>query len=123
MESVSAATLARLRVCLAAGRAPSPALVADAIDCLEKISDAGAIRARRDALIRRAALLLPDARPHRKAFMLAQEAKAMARTWHLLQAREPDSAYGTPRDCLHAAALLSRLPESSRQFYRVIRSE
>ena len=123
MEGGAAGTLARLRVCLAAGRSPSPELLADTIAHLELFSDAAELRAKRDALIRRAALLLPAAPPHRKAYLLAQDAKAMTRTWHLLRSREPAAPYGTPRDCLHAAGLLARLPASQRQFYRVLISE
>ena len=122
MQSGAADTLARLRVCLAAGRPPSPDLLADTIAQLAQFSDAADLRAKRDALIRRAALLLPDAPPHRKAAQLALEAKAMARTWHVLQSREPLPPYETPRECLHAAALRSRLPESQRQFYRVLQA-
>ena len=116
-------TLTRLRVCLEAGRPPSPDLLSDAIECLSQYSDAADARSRRDALIRRAALLLPPSPAHRKATLLAREAKILARTWNVLRSREPSLPYCTPRDCLHAAGLLARLPASQRQFYRVLISQ
>jgi hypothetical protein len=122
VASLTVDTLARLRVCRDAGRPLPTDLLDDAIACLERGADAAQLRARRDALLRRAALLLPPAPPHRLAAMLAAEAKAMARTWHILRAHEPAPPYCTPRACLHAAALCARLPESQRQFYRVLRS-
>jgi hypothetical protein len=117
-----AETLARLRVCKAAGVPVPPDLRDEAIDCLERACDASLARQRRDELIRRAALLIPDTSAYRAAEALAAEAKVMARTWHILQARPAAEQLCTPRDCLHAAALLGRLPESARQFYRVLRA-
>lgn len=122
MTSHLATTLARLRVCRAAGVAISPELRDEVIECLERLADASLARARRDELIRRAALLIPDASAYSRASRLAAEAKVMARTWHILQSRPAAEQLDTPRDCLHAAALLSRLPESARQFYRVLQA-
>lgn len=115
-------TLARLRVCRDAGRALPADLIDDAIVHLERIEDAAVMRARRDALIRRAALLLPPGPPYQLATMLAREARALSRTWHVLQTREPKMPYQTVRDCLHAAALRASLPASQRQFYRVLQA-
>lgn len=121
MGSTTADTLARLRVCKAAGLPVSQDLLNDAVECLERVTDAALFRAKRDELIRRAALLLPVAAPYHQAAALVGEAKAMARTWHLLRTLPPAKILTTPRDCLHAARLLAELPESQRQFYRVLR--
>lgn len=122
MASQVADTVARLRVCRDAGVPVPPALRDDAIACLEDTIDAALLRTSRDDLIRRAALLLPFGTPHQKATALADEAQAMSRTWHLLRSRPPAVTFTTPRDCLHAAALRAKLPESQRQFYRVLRA-
>lgn len=122
MTSLASDTLARLRVCRASGVPVPPDLHDDAIECIARITDATIMREKRDALIRRAALLLPAGPPHKKAAALAGEAKAMARTWHHLRARQPGDALDTPRACLHAAALRAPLPASQRQFYRVLRA-
>lgn len=122
LATLAANTLARLRVCRDAGQAIPSDLVADAITCLEAVADAAVLRVKRDELIRRASLLMPPAPPHRLAEVLAAEAKAMARTWPILRARQPREPYQAPRDCLHAAALLAPLPSSQRQFYRVLRA-
>lgn len=120
MGSITADTLARLRVCQAAGLPVPDDLLSDAVECLEKVTDAALLRARRDELIRRAALLLPDATPYQQAAALATEAKAMSRTWHLLCQQSPGQSLSTPRECLHAARLLAVLPTSHRQFYRLL---
>ena len=121
LGSLIADTVARLRVCQAAGLPVTDDLLSDAVECLERVTDAALLRARRDELIRRAALLLPVAGPYQQAATLAGEAKAMARTWHLLRSTPPAVPLSTPRDCLHAARLLADLPESQRQFYRLLR--
>lgn len=120
MGSLIADTVARLRVCQAAGLPVSDELLNDAVECLERVTDAALLRAKRDELIRRAALLLPVATPYQKATALAGEAKAMDRTWHLLRSVPPAQPLSTPRECLHAARLLADLPESQRQFYRLL---
>jgi hypothetical protein len=117
-----ATTLARLRVCKAAGVAISPELRDEVIVCLERVADASLARRRRDELIRRAALMIPGDSPYFRASRLAEEAKVMARTWHILQGRQASEQLHTPRDCLHAAALLCKLPKSARQFYRVLQA-
>lgn len=120
MSSRASETLARLRVCRAAGLPVPPDLHDAAIECLERISDATILREQRDSLIRRAALLLPPQSKHQVAAALATESRAMYRTWHVLRAREPREPLNTTRDCLHAAALRAKLPQSQRQFYRVL---
>lgn len=117
-------TLARLRVCRDAACQVPPDLVIDAIAVIERSLHTETLRARRDELIRRAALLLPDteARPYTRAGMLLQEARAMNRTWHILRAQPPQLDQCTPRACLHAARLCAPLPESQRHFYRVLAS-
>lgn len=113
-------TLARLRVCRDAGRSAPPDLIADAVDAIEGFLRTDTLRDRRDALIRRAALLLPDGRPYTRAGLLLQESRAMNRTWHILRQSPPEPVLATPRDCLHAARLIAPLPESQRHFYRVL---
>lgn len=114
-------TIARLRVSVAAGMPPPPELVADVLEFLERDEGAANLRAKRDSLIRRAAMLLPPDREYAKAACLASEAKAMQRTWHLLREREAEASPATVRGCLHAAALHEDLPQSHRQFYRVLK--
>lgn len=122
MGALVADTLARLRVCRDAGLSAPPDLRDAAIECLERYADAEQARAQRDSLIRRAALLLPPAAPYRNAGVLACEAKAMNRRWHELRTRPPQQPFGSLRDYLHAARLLSELPSSQRQFYRVLQA-
>ncbi|MFC3715593.1 hypothetical protein ACFONC_05460 [Luteimonas soli] len=120
MGTIVGDTLARLRVCRDSGLATPPELRDAAIECLERYADAEQVRAQRDTLIRRAALLLPPAAPYRTAGVLACEARAMNRRWHELRTKLPQQPFGSPRDYLHAARLLSELPTSQRQFYRVL---
>ena len=118
--ATAADTLARLRVCRDAGRHVPPDLLCDAIVVMERFVHTGMLRQQRDALIRRASLLLPEGRPYTRAGQLLQEARTMNRTWHILKERMPDPEPASPRACLHAAQLLEPLPESQRHFYRVI---
>lgn len=117
---LSAITLARIRTLNAAGIAWPADLRADVERCLEGQADDAAQRKLRDELIRRAALLLPPAASFGRAGMLAQEAKALARTWRTRGAQRAPDTPATPRECLHAAAQLAELPRSQRQFYRVL---
>lgn len=117
---LAATTLARIRTCDAAGIAWSADMRADVVRCLEGIVDTSEQRRLRDELIRRAALLLPPNAPYQQAGMLALEAKAMARTWHVRGQGRAPAAPATPRECLHAAAQLAQLPRSQRQFHRVL---
>ncbi|TXH66599.1 MAG: hypothetical protein E6Q88_11685 [Lysobacteraceae bacterium] len=122
MASRAAETLARLRVCRDAGLPVLPELAADAIEVIEQFLYAAELRDRRDAMIRRAALLLPDpdAKPYTRAGLLLQEARAMNRTWNILRSKPPENELSTPRACLHAARLYAELPGSQRHFYRVL---
>jgi hypothetical protein len=110
-------TLSRLRVCRDAGRAPDSALLADAISLLELTAGASSLRARRNEHIRRAAALLDGSRWERSLDLLNASAM-LARCWDRLRCSAPES--GTVRGELHSAALLADLPESRRQFYRVL---
>jgi hypothetical protein len=112
-------TIARLRVCKAAGVPVCPELIAAALDHLERDEGMAKLRARRDALIRRAALFLPSESPYKQAARLAGEAKAMNRLLRTKRSLDPDPA--TIQGCLHAAAMIDHLPTSHRQFYRVLR--
>lgn len=113
-------TAARLRVCLVAGISASPELLGDALQCLDAIVDSAERRRRRDEMIRKAALLLPQSSPYARAGRLVEEAKALARTRHLSSMREPARAPATPREWLVAAAAVADLPGSQRHFYRVL---
>lgn len=120
MGSLIADTVARLRVCREAALPVPLDLLDDAMECLERVTDAALLRARRDEFIRRAALLVTEKSVFRKAAVLADEAKAMSRTWHLTKSHLPDGVPSTVRACLHAAAHQAELPFSQRQFYRVL---
>jgi hypothetical protein len=113
-----ATTLARLRVCRDAGHAPDSLLVADAISLLEVTAGALFLRKRRNEHIRRAAALL-DGSTWKRASALFDASVTLARCWDRIRCNEPES--GTVRGELHCAALLAELPESQRQFYRVLR--
>lgn len=113
-------TLARVRACIGAHLPASPDLMADIEQCLGEVVGAAALKGRRDMLIRRAALLLPPAEPYAQAGALAREAKALARTWGASGCRRVVDEPTTPRECLQAAAQLAGLPESQRQFHRVL---
>ncbi|GGA70671.1 hypothetical protein GCM10011521_05950 [Arenimonas soli] len=113
-------TLARLRVCRDANRGVPADLVSDTIEIIEALVESESLRARRDALIRRAALLLPADRPYAQAARLLEEQRTMNRTWHLLRGTQPSPTPDTPRACLHAAALYAPLPRSQRHFYRIL---
>jgi hypothetical protein len=115
--------LSRLRVCRAAGVAPSAELQDEILECLEATVGGAALRRRRDALIRRAALLLPTGSEFERAGVLSREAKTLGR----MRSRSCTTATigepATPRECLYAASLLARLPGSQRQFYRVLTAQ
>jgi hypothetical protein len=113
-------TAARLRVCRDAGITAPPELLDDALQCLESIVDGATRRRWRDEMIRKAALLLPQPSSYARAGRLAQEAKALSRTWHLPSRREASDAPETAREWLVAAAAVADLPVSQRQFYRVL---
>ena len=121
MRSFVAETLTRLRRCRDQGQPAPVDLCEDAIECLRRVNDAEVVRTERDALIRQAADLLPPAPPYRKAKMLLAEVRAMQRVWRVLVAQTPTYPPVTVRDALHAARLISELPDSERQFYRLLR--
>lgn len=112
--------LSRLRVCRAAGVAPSAELQDEILECLEATVGGAALRRRRDALIRRAALLLPTGSEFERAGVLSREAKNLSRMRTRSSTTSTVGEPATPRECLYAASLLARLPGSQRQFYRVL---
>lgn len=122
MPSQLSEIVARLRVCRDAGRAPSSELLGDILDFLEKQNDSALNRKKRDELIRRAALLFPAVSEYKQAENLVKEAKAMIRTWPILKIKPAPKEFNSARDYLHAAALHADLPQSHRQFYRVLTS-
>lgn len=112
--------LARLRVFQDSGL-PLPADLQDEIvACLEELAGSRTRRQRRDALIRRAAILLPPTGDWQRAGDLLAEAQQLARVWHLMRNRAPETEPATPRACLHAAGLVAALPKSQRQFHRIL---
>ena len=121
MAASTTETLARLRVCRAAGVAVPGDLQDDVIECLSKLVGHSQLKARRDALIRRAAMALPPAGAYRKAEALAVEARAVARGRLSLLSDFGLDQPTTPRQCLFAASQILELPSSVRQYYRVIR--
>lgn len=118
----AADALARLRVCRAAGLTIPLDLQEELLACLESQVSAGRLRQNRDALIRRAAMLLAPASDYQHAERLADEARQMMRTWSLLKTRPAEAEPTTPRACLHAASLQAPLPKSVRQYYRVLQA-
>lgn len=118
-----AATLEALRACSATGTPVSPVLLNAAIECLVRVASEDLLRKERNRLIRAAAQLLAENTDWARARKLRQETKIMWRTWNILKARAPRTTNPTVRDLLHAAALASTLPDSDRQFYRVIRED
>lgn len=120
MPSIAAETLARLRVCRDSGRQVPPDLVESAIGVIEGMVRADVLRERRDEMLRRAALLLPEQRPYAQAGQLFKEARAMDRVWHVLRTSPADDRPATIRACLRAARNFAPLPASQRHFYRIL---
>lgn len=122
MGERAATALARLRVCRAAGL-PIPADLHDeVIECLAGIAGHAQLKAKRDALIRRAAMALPPAGSYRHAEILAAEAKAMTRVPRPVSGVILPMEPVTPRECLFVASLALELPSSVRQYYRVLKN-
>ena len=115
-------TLNSLRACRDSGAQVSPTLLDATIECLVRGANAEVLRKERDSLIRAAALLLPPGSDWIRARQLTAEAKLIRRSWRTLRNQSPRIVQGGIRDLLHAAALSSELPESHRQFYRVLHS-
>lgn len=116
------ATLQRLRTCQTYGKEPSPELVADAIECLTRICSQRVARERRDRCIRQAATLAQAATLEDRARLLVREAAALHRSWARLVHQPPAQPPRSVRDALHAARLQWPLPESHRQFRRILES-
>lgn len=113
-------TLARLRACRSAGLSLPEDLISDIEDCLANAIDAATQRSKRDLLIRRAAVLSGEVGPYAQATALADEAKSMRRIWRNIGRTAPPIEPSSVRGYLHAAQLAAALPESVRQFYRVL---
>lgn len=122
MPTSALETLARLRVCRAAGIAVPHDLQDAAIECLSKVAGHAELKARRDALIRRAAMALPPGGAYRNAEILAQEAKVIGRSRLAPLSVGTHAEPVTARQCLLAASQILELPTSVRQYYRVIQS-
>ena len=111
------ALLSRLRTCQALGRPVPPELLAQLIDGLSRDVRVRSQLQGRNTLIRRAGLLLPVAGPNAKAEALLAESKRL-RPATLVTAQGESPA--TVRECLAVAATYGRLPNSQRQFLRVL---
>lgn len=122
MKPLAAVCLRRLRDCRHAGRPVPPQVIDDAIEALSRIVNSALVRQQRDDLICQAGALLPDTSIACKAKALAREAAAMQRTWTALQGKPISDPPQTPRDALHAARLMADLPESPRQYMRILES-
>lgn len=117
MNHVDPATLARLRVVVAAGKPAPPDLAHNALMALEAFADREDRLWERNQHIRRAAVLI-DGSAWARACELEKEARAIARLWHRLGTARPEAM--TLRGELHAAALWYRLPGTARSFYNII---
>lgn len=111
------ALLARLRVCQSLGKPAPPELVAQLIQALSTEVRARGLLASRNALIRRAGLLLPGSNPSTQAATLLAEARRMRPT--ALVTVEGDSP-ATVRECLAVAATYGKLPTSHRHYLRIL---
>lgn len=111
------ALLARLRTCQSLGRPVSPELLAQLIDGLSGEVRARGLLASRNALIRRAGLLLPDGNPSAKAAALMAEAGRL-RPVALVTVQGESPA--TVRECLAVAATYGKLPTSHRHYLRIL---
>lgn len=120
MTPFAALCLRRLRDCRQTGRPVPPQVIDDTIEALSRVVNSAWIRQKRDELICQAGTLLPDASIASKAKALAREAAAMQRAWTALQGKQPAVPALTPRDALHAARLIADLPESARQYMRIL---
>lgn len=112
--------LARLRVCCAAGVAPDEVLLHEAVEVLEGIAGKLQQRERRDYHIRLAGMLVPGLRTYNVALALCGEARALERCWRRERLQTPQA--WTVRGELHQARLFGELPQSGRQFYRVLKN-
>ena len=112
--------LRRLRDCRHAGRPVPPQVIDDTIEALSRVVNSAWVRQQRDDLICQAGDLLPDASIASKAKALAREAAAMQRAWTAMQGKPLADPPQTPRDALHAARLIADLPESARQYMRIL---
>lgn len=93
----------------------------DLIDCLAKQLGHAQLKARRDTLIRRAAMALPPAPDYRQAEILAGEARALSRGRLAMLTIPAAEEPATAKQCLFAASQILELPSSVRQYYRVLR--
>lgn len=118
MPSAAAEILARLRVCRDAAIAVPDDLRDEAIFYLEQAISTPRLRVARDSYIRQAALLLPQGSIHSHATALQAEAARLGRS----RSAQPPSALTCPRECLQAAALCAPLPQSRRQYLRLLQA-
>jgi len=117
------ATIAGMRACRATSMPVSPALRDAALEILISIASHQWRWSERNRLIRAAARLLPEDNAEKHARALLRESKAMLRTWHITERQLPHDREPTVRGLLCEARLLGELPESHRQFRRILEEE
>lgn len=116
----AAPLLARLRTCLAADVPVSRELLVQVVAALEGAVSARARLRKRDGLIRRAALLTLAQSDHARAHALSAALRELPRARGREPMRRPAA---TVRECLQEAATYGKLPESPRQFLRILTSD
>lgn len=120
MTSLLSGTLNGLRACKAAGESVGPELLDAAIECLVRCSNAEVLRQQRDQLIRAASQQLPEASAWAKAGRLALAAKRLPRIRISTTTSGQDDSGCSVLGLLKQAADAADLPESQRQYYRVL---
>ena len=120
MSSALAATIAGLRACRVTSMPVSPALRDAALEILISIVSRQWRRSERNRLIRAAARLLPEGNLEARTKALLRESRAMLRMWRILEHQPPHTSEPTVRALLHEARLIEELPDSLRQFRRIL---
>ncbi|MFT4197686.1 MAG: hypothetical protein QM601_07230 [Pseudoxanthomonas sp.] len=114
--------LSRLTDCTVNGLGADPELTRQALEVIAPHVDAVLRREQRDRLIVQAARLLPAGVPWNKAGMLKREAAAIHRDWRRLSKQPLSMPCVTVRQTLLHAAHIEQLPESQRQFLRILQA-
>lgn len=120
MSAALIPTIAGLRACKAAGTPVSPTLRDAALESLIRVADHEWRRSERNRLVCAAGSLLAESTIEGRAKALLREKRAMLRTWHALKNQSPRAPEPTVRDLLREAHLIEDLPDSLRQFRRLL---
>lgn len=122
MISLADLTLERLQACHRSGKPVPPQVLGDAIECLSRARSLRQARAARDRMIRMAGKLSGGPCPQACARELIRQATALERVWPRLLEQAPPDAPQTVRDALHLARWHAQLPDSERQFLRILQT-